>query len=189
MKKYEFTGETINHFGRTLKRIRRLSDGLLGGFIEGEHNLSHYGSCFVYDSAMVYGSAKVYDSAQVCGSAKVYGSAKVCDSAIICDSAQVYGSAILCNSAKVCDSAKVYDSAIICDSAKVSKEFECVNTTGMKYNITLTPTWGHVGCVQFNPMELDSIPYDNRVSEIEFHTIKETIRLQYELMLSKMWGK
>ena len=31
-KKYEFTGETKEHNGYTLHRIRRLSDGLVGGW-------------------------------------------------------------------------------------------------------------------------------------------------------------
>src|SRR6056297_2303516 len=31
-KKYEFTGETTTHYGRTLHRIRRLKDGLIGGW-------------------------------------------------------------------------------------------------------------------------------------------------------------
>ena len=48
-KKYKFNGIEIEHDGRILKQIVRLSDGLVGGYIEGEHNLSHYGSCFVYD--------------------------------------------------------------------------------------------------------------------------------------------
>ena len=38
-KKYEFTGETKEVFGRTLHRIKRLSDGLVGGWIESEDNL------------------------------------------------------------------------------------------------------------------------------------------------------
>lgn len=36
MKKYEFTGETIKVNGIELKQIRRLSDGLIDGYIKGE---------------------------------------------------------------------------------------------------------------------------------------------------------
>ena len=42
-KKYEFTGKTKNYKGRLLHRIRRISDGLVGGWIEKEENLSHEG--------------------------------------------------------------------------------------------------------------------------------------------------
>jgi len=52
-KKYEFTGETINHDNRILRRVRRISDGLIGGFIESEDNLSHK------DNAWVSGDAQV----------------------------------------------------------------------------------------------------------------------------------
>ena len=41
MRKYEFTGETMVLEGRTLNRIRRIEDGLIGGWIESEKNLSH----------------------------------------------------------------------------------------------------------------------------------------------------
>lgn len=69
MKKYEFTGETKQINGVTLRRIKRLSDGLVGGWIEKEENLSHEGECFVYGSAQVSDYARVFGSAQVFGSA------------------------------------------------------------------------------------------------------------------------
>ena len=81
MKKYEFTGEKKEHFGVTVHRIRRLSDGLVGGWLESEYNLSHYGDCFIFDDAIVSGSASVSGSARVSGSAMVYGSAWVYGSA------------------------------------------------------------------------------------------------------------
>jgi hypothetical protein len=34
MKKYEFTGEEKECYGFTLKQIRRISDGEIGGWIE-----------------------------------------------------------------------------------------------------------------------------------------------------------
>ena len=77
MKKYELTDEKKEFRGRTLYRIKAIVDfsdvkaGDLGGFIEGERNLSHIGDSWVYSSA------KVYDNALVCGSAEVYGNAKV----------------------------------------------------------------------------------------------------------------
>ena len=53
-KKYEFTGETKEFNGRILRRIKRMKDGLIGGWIETEKNLSQSGGCFVYDESMVY---------------------------------------------------------------------------------------------------------------------------------------
>ena len=71
MRKYEFTGETKNYLGVTLHRIKSLIDfgnvksGEIGGWIEKEENLSHYGNAWVSGDARVYGNALVYGNAQV----------------------------------------------------------------------------------------------------------------------------
>ena len=57
MKKYEFTGKIIINFGVTLKQIKRLSDGLIGGYIEKESNLDHSGNAWVSGNAQVSGDA------------------------------------------------------------------------------------------------------------------------------------
>lgn len=63
--KYEFTGETKEFFGTTLKRIRakisfgNVISGEIGGWIEKEENLSQYGNAWVYDNAKVYDNAEV----------------------------------------------------------------------------------------------------------------------------------
>ncbi|WP_254493499.1 hypothetical protein [Bartonella sp. B1099] len=98
-KKYELTNQTKQIKDRLTKqitnlyRIRALKDfddvkaGDLGGYIENESNLSHYGNCWVYDEALVYGYAHVSDHAKVrhlshvrgrvYGNAEVYGNAKI----------------------------------------------------------------------------------------------------------------
>ena len=106
-KKYEFTGETKKFSGRTLKRIKRISDGVIGGWIESEENLSHEGWCFIYDEAIVYGEAEVYGEARVCGEAEVYDEARVYGEAIVYGKAIVYGEAEVCGKARVCGKAKV----------------------------------------------------------------------------------
>jgi len=65
--KYEFTGETKNWLGVTLKRIRLVVDiaalgltaGRLGGWVESEKNLQVSGNAQVYGDAQVYGNARV----------------------------------------------------------------------------------------------------------------------------------
>lgn len=97
--KYEFTDETMEHDGYLLHRIRRLSDGKLGGWIESEDNLSQEGSCWVDGEAKVYWEAKVSGNAQVYGEAtvnskaKVYENAQVYDNAKITYNSEIYGSA------------------------------------------------------------------------------------------------
>ena len=141
--KYEFTDETTTWHGHLLHRIKRLSDGQLGGWIEKESNLSQIDACwvaddaYVYDDAYIYGNAKVYDNAEVYGNARIFGhaqvygdaevydeakvngSAKIYDEAIVYGSAEVFNSAQVYNYAQVSDKAKVYDYAIVFDNALV----------------------------------------------------------------------
>lgn len=64
-RKYEFTEETMLVGERLLHRIKALRDfgdvrkGDIGGWIEGQENLSHDDDCWVYGNARVYGKAEV----------------------------------------------------------------------------------------------------------------------------------
>ena len=79
--KYEFTGETKQFYGVTLKQIRLLVDipllglaaGTVGGWIESEKNLQIYGNAWVSGDAWVFGDARVYGNALVSGNAWVGG--------------------------------------------------------------------------------------------------------------------
>lgn len=110
--KYEFTGEecVIDHV-ITLRRIRRCIDGLVGGWIESEENLSQEGSCFVYDSAWVIDHAVVKDNAEI------HDRSVVCDLAIVEGNAEVRGKSVVCDLAIVGDEVKIKD--ITVDKNKV----------------------------------------------------------------------
>src|SRR5574343_854489 len=82
-KKYEFTGETCRHGKLTLRQIRYLSDGGLGGWIEDESNLSHDGDCRVFGYAKVWGNAKVIDNAKLYGRSWVYDSSVISGNATL----------------------------------------------------------------------------------------------------------
>ena len=98
-QKYEFTGETMNHFGHTLHRIKALASfgdvkkGDIGGWIEAEKNLSESGDAWVSDDARVYGDAQVSGNAWVFDDAQVSGDAWVSDNAQVSGNARVYGHA------------------------------------------------------------------------------------------------
>ncbi len=125
-EKYELTDEKIEGYGHTLHRIRALKDfgdvkkGDLGGFLEGEYNLSHEGNCWVYDDAIVYEEARIYDNAKVYGDAWVYSNAKVYGNAEVYDDARVYGKAEVCGDAKVHERAMVAGCANVYGSAEVT---------------------------------------------------------------------
>ena len=125
-KKYELTDETIEWYGRTLYRIRAVKDfrdvkkGELGGYVQGEHNLSHYDDCWIYDNAKVYDDAFVCNSAIVFDNARASGNATVSGNAIVCNNAIVRNSARICNSAIVFDNAIVSGNAIVFDNVRAS---------------------------------------------------------------------
>lgn len=83
-RKYELIKtDFIEVTGHTLYRIKALKSfcdvkaGDLGGYIEGEHNLSHEGDCWVFHKAKVYDNAKVYGNAIVAEYAKVGGDVRI----------------------------------------------------------------------------------------------------------------
>ena len=82
-KKYKLTEKYIECLGVKLFQIQALAAfgivavGELGGYIQSEECLSHFGDAWVYDDARVYGDARVSGDAQVSGNAWVYGDARV----------------------------------------------------------------------------------------------------------------
>ena len=134
MKKYELLKEQcIEHEGRTLYRIKALKDfsdisaGDIGGYVESEYNLSHHGSCWVYDDAKVYDRArvyayaKVYDKAQIYGNAMMFGNAEAYDKAKIYDYATIFEHAIIYGNSIVHGNAKVHKCAEILKNAVINK--------------------------------------------------------------------
>ena len=110
MRKYELTEETKTLSGGTvLHRIRALRDiprfgvkaGELGGFVEGESNLSQDGNAWVSGDAWVSCDALVSGNACVRGNAKVFGDALVSVNAKVFGDAKVYGKAKVYGNAEV----------------------------------------------------------------------------------------
>ena len=82
MKKYELIPDnSIDFLIYKLFRIRALTSfgnvkaGDLGGYIQKEKNLSHYGTAWVADNAKVRGEAEVCENAIIHGNAKVFNAA------------------------------------------------------------------------------------------------------------------
>jgi len=160
-KKYELLKDNfIEWFGARLYRIRAcrnfgdVKKGDLGGYIEHERNLSHKGTCWIYDNAKVwenariaddakiynnagisgnseiYGNAKIWDNVHVTGNAYVFDKAEIRENAVIKDSAMVYGNAkisgrvLVCDNGEVGGNAKVRDRAVIRNFAKVGGNVE-----------------------------------------------------------------
>lgn len=131
-KKYEFTGETREVDGRTVKRIRALRDvhgyvkkGNLGGWITDDGSLSHDDTCWVHceasvlDKASVRGSAVLYDQARLTGHAVVGGEAHVGGRATVSDWAYVGGNAYIADEVEISNHGIVDGSTMVCGKAKV----------------------------------------------------------------------
>lgn len=124
-KKYELTDESIKRSGVTLYRIRALRDfgnvkkGELGGFVQSEANLSHYGDSWVYSDAKVFEHARVIENGKVFYKAEVNGKAIVSKNSRVDYKAHVCGKAILSDFAYVNGEARVCGQAIIKDYATV----------------------------------------------------------------------
>jgi len=116
MNKYEMIGEKkikLNNNNVILKRVRALKSfanikkGQIGGWVEGEWNLSQEGDCWVDGEAKVWENAKVSENAQLWGKSCVYGNA------------QIYGEASVWGESQIFDNAKIFDEASIFGYAKI----------------------------------------------------------------------
>jgi carbonic anhydrase/acetyltransferase-like protein (isoleucine patch superfamily) len=195
MKKYKLTNETIEHFGKTLYRIKALKSfgivkkGELGGFIEKESNLSQDGDAWVYEKALVCGDAQVHGNALVCGDAQVYGNAQVCGDARVYGNAQVYENAQVYGDAQVWGDAQVHGNALVWGDAQVFRSYHIVNIIGFKFNITITYQYVKIGCKHFELDELDNIKYEqfsSELSEMEFNYLKAIIDNHLEYIFNKI---
>lgn len=145
-KKYELTDDVRevvggDGFPAFLYRIKALRDfecngaqihtGDLGGYVESEDNLSHEGTCWVFDDAKVYDSAKVYgdacvmDLADVSCHVEIYGQARVTDQARVDGFAKVYDKACICEVASVFGPSMIYGSASISGASMVASSVVC----------------------------------------------------------------
>jgi hypothetical protein len=150
-KKYEILrDQAMEHEGRTLYRIRRLSDGKIGGWIEKEENLAQEGQCFVYDNAKVFGDAEVYDNAWVYGRARVFDDAEVCGDVQVFGDAEVFGDARVYEYAKVFSHAKVFCNANVGGFARLFGDAKATKKVIWKemprHSITASDNHIAIGC-------------------------------------------
>ena len=184
MKKYKLRKDlSIEVNGKTLYRVEYLIDseyfkkGDLGGYIEKESNLDHFGNCAVFNDARVSGNARVSCNAQVSGNARISGNALV------------YGNARISDNARISGNARVSGDAQVSFYLELNKPEQLINITGLEYNITITYCYVQVGCKFYMLDEIDNISYDSvkdELSEEEFYTMKQLIDISLEAILSKM---
>lgn len=177
-QKYRLTGETKEVDGTTVHRIISvcpdygLPYGTLGGWVQGEQNLSQEGGCWVGGEAVVLGWGWVADNAHVTGNAYVKssyisGSGAIQGNAEIRDS-MVSGHSLISGNSKILDS-RLHGAYITGDSdirrstimtetpledASIYQSRHIIQITGwLPYDITVYRTkTGHTvraGCQEF----------------------------------------
>ena len=176
-KKYRLTDETIEFNGVKLHRIEALKDfslvkkGDRGGFVQSEKNLSHIGSCWIFDNAIVYGKAEVFGDAMIYGSAKVCGYAYVCGNVKLCDKTKVYGNAYVSGNIKVCGDTTIRG------FAKVSSHSDYIVfknwwSSGRYFTWTRSDNMWSAGCFYGTGKELIEKAYkDSELSGREYQRV------------------
>lgn len=112
-RKYKFSGETMDFEGRTLQRIEYLRDfdgvykGMLGGWIESEHNLSHEGLCCVLHEANVFGNASIEENSRIDSEAIVKDNAEIKGNSYVFGKA-IVGADTICENTLVGGHSKVF---------------------------------------------------------------------------------
>ena len=137
-KKYKLTEKYIECLGVKLFQIQALAAfgivavGELGGYIQSEECLSHFGDAWVYDHARVSGDAQVSGDARVSDHARVYGDARVSGNA------QVYGDALVYGNAQVSGNAQVYGRNSIFLASEVGTENGTLTVSSGKDGLVVT---------------------------------------------------
>ena len=184
-----------------LYRIKALKDfydvkkGDIGGYIQSENNLSHYGNCWIYDNAVVRDNAKVYGDAKVCHNAQIYdkvivmGNAEVCDNAQVCDNAFVLDNAIVCDNARIRGHAVVQHDAVVRGNAQIwgdaiissDKDYIVFKnwwSSGRYFTWTRSNNMWKVGCFYGTGEELISKAYkDSEESGREYENIVRYVEI------------
>lgn len=139
-KKYELvTNEDKNLYRiKALRSFGNVEVGDIGGYVAKEQNLSHEGSCWIYDNARVCEDARVTENASVSGSATVYGNALLKRYATVRNQAEVYGNAIVGGCASIIDSALVYGNAEIDGDSYIMNRAHVSGNARVSYNTVLS---------------------------------------------------
>ena len=118
---------------KAIKDFSSISKGDIGGFIDGYHNLSQNGNCWVGNSAIVSGNSIVYDNAKVFNKAIIYGNAQIYEDAKVFgkamvnsanakvseESARIFGKSKIFGNAQISGHAIIYDNAQVCGNATI----------------------------------------------------------------------
>lgn len=164
--------DSIEHEGRILYRIKALrsfkwvSAGDLGGYVEGEHNLSQTGTCWIFDDAKVFDKAIVRDEAEITNEAQVFGEAIVEERSIVVEQAKIYGYANLRDDSMVMGHGEVYEHTRLSNKAVVenhAKVYGNARVEGEASVRNFAEVYGHARVTGYTFVDGDAKVYDHAV--------------------------
>ena len=133
-KKYEILMDeenTIECEGHILHRIKALRDfndvreGDIGGYVENENNLSHKGSCWIYDEAKAMDNSRMYDNSIICDYSTMYDNSRMYDNSIMHDNSIMFNNSIMCDDSEMHDDSELhgnsamYNNSIMFDNSSM----------------------------------------------------------------------
>lgn len=95
----------------------------IGGYVDGYHNLSQKGNCWIYDSAKVYDNAMVQDNAKIKDYVLIKDNAKVFEDAVISGECIINHNVKIHGHAEVGNDLSIFDKIEICGNAVVKGFF------------------------------------------------------------------
>ena len=196
--KYKLTDQIYEYNGVKLRRIQasnsfgEIAEGELGGWVEGEKNLSQKGSCWIADRAVVYGQSSVTGNARVYDRAKVYDRAVISGDARVYGDSWVYGNAVVSGEAKVCGYSRVGgdswvgEKAWLPGNALLRQDQKAVGIVPQligfgKFGISLFENEVNVGCLTFSYDDFENgkaqeFAKIHGYSDMEFQYLRELFR-------------
>lgn len=187
-KKYELTDNTIVYKGVVLHQIRSLQNfgnvkaGELGGFIESEDNLSHTGTCWVYNSAKVYGKIKLMGTSIVSDEAIVTGivSVKECiitDNSMFNASGSITGRLVMSDDSYLSGNIYLTGQLTMADSSSIRGSIDCSGRITITDSSSIKDTLkcsGQLFMSDYSSMNGNSCIYGS-VSMCDDSTVSNTI--------------
>lgn len=188
--KYKLTDISKRYGGSRVRRIVATKDfvlqngqiikaGSLGGWVEGEHNLSQDGKCWIADDAMVLMNASVSDDVYVSRNAVVYDNAKIRDRVIITDNAEVFQNANVYDDAQILGGSRVYGSSEIHGKAQITDRARCYQQAWVYGDTFVTGNANITDKTTLSPVTLQGLRYtvtimDAHISfDCESHSVQD----------------
>jgi len=149
-KKYELTGNDCEdcYRIRALKSFQLITGkvirkGDLGGLVDGEHNLSQEGNCWIGYNARAFGRSRVMDNAVMKDYSEAYDNSTVSGNAIMKDHSLTRDNSTVSGNAVMKDFSRTYDNSTVSGNAVMKNDSGAHNNSTISGNAVMKD-WSRV---------------------------------------------